>query len=361
MEDAEIIGIAPCLEKGPLSQAGMDFVKTALQLPQSYSGDILKSWATYYCFLGMESAFSGDSNPTAQLIENFESQKEFLSSYQNLNQSLLHTPARHSKNRNTIADIEKETGDHYGNLFKKFDKESYFNEAAELLKTRLEVNNIFPENIQSKIVLDAGCGGGRYSAAWKKLGADKVTGVDFSEVGISSAIDRLSQTDIEVTYKVEDVLNLSFEDDLFDIVFSNGVLHHSRDLEKGVGDLVRVLKPGGFGWLYLIENPGGYFWDMIEILRVIMKDVINETAREALGILRVPANRIFYILDHIMAPINLRLTDPEISLILEKKGAKDIRRLERGCSFDRVEKIFQKEPFAELKYGVGEHRYIFTK
>ena len=68
-----------------------------------------------------------------------------------------------------------------------------------------------------------------------------------------------------------DVLLLPIESDSVDIVFSNGVLHHSKNWRMGVSELLRVLKQGGFGWLYLIEDPGGLFWDVMEILRVITR------------------------------------------------------------------------------------------
>ena len=62
-----------------------------------------------------------------------------------------------------------------------------------------------------------------------------------------------------------------------------------------------------------------------------------------------------------MVPINLRLTCSEIEQQLAAAGAINTRRLTRGANFDRVERIYQKDPFAELKYGVGENRYTFSK
>ena len=361
MTDQQIFDMAPCLESGPLGEKGLPFVKAALEVPKTIPGDILKTWATYYVFRAKEEAFNGGEDPTGGITTALAEQQHFLQCFQQLQLELFRTTGIDEKTRENIAAVELETGNHYGNLFKAFDADKYFGEAAELLGNRLRANDIFPEDLGSKTVLDAGCGGGRYSAAWKQLGAGKVVGADFSEVGIASAKERLKGTDLEVHYQKEDVLDMSFDDDAFDIVFSNGVLHHTRDCEKGIHEMVRVLKPGGMGWLYLIENPGGYFWDTIEILRVIMKDVSNEVARAALHILNVPTNRIFYILDHIMVPINLRLTDQEIRDILTAAGAKGIKRLERGHGFDRVERIYQKDPYAEMKYGVGEHRYVFSK
>jgi hypothetical protein len=111
----------------------------------------------------------------------------------------------------------------------------------------------------------------------------------------------------------------------------------------------------------LIENPGGYFWDVIELGREIMKHEVHEHARVAVALLGLPANRVFYMLDHVMAPINLRLTAEQISGELAAAGARDIRRLTRGTDFDRVERIHQGDPFAVDKYGAGEHRFVFSR
>jgi ubiquinone/menaquinone biosynthesis C-methylase UbiE len=165
----------------------------------------------------------------------------------------------------------------------------------------------------------------------------------------------------DISFQEGNVLALDFPDNSFDIVFSNGVLHHTLDWTRGIAELVRVLKPGGLGWLYVIENPGGLFWDSIEILRVITHGENRASARAALRLIGVPGNRIFYMLDHVMVPINVRLTPQQIEQSLELAGATDVRRLERGVDFDRVERIHQGEPYAEDKFGVGENRYVFSK
>ena len=66
-------------------------------------------------------------------------------------------------------------------------------------------------------------------------------------------------------------------------------------------------------------------------------------------------------LDHVMVPINLRLTAEDIVSALKTAGACSIRRLTRGVEFDRIESIHRRDPYADVKYGVGEHRYVFSK
>ncbi len=322
---------------------------------------MLKTWATYYLFVSAEAAFNGSSDPTPVINSAFNQLMNMLDAARPLAPNFLGAANAQHRLLVTIEDKEVETGDHYGNLFKAFDDEHYFEEAASLLRTRLTRNGIDLNQIHNWDLLDAGCGGGRYSAAWAKLGAKSVTGIDFSEIGIQTARARTASKFNNVNFETGDVLDIPFPDHSFDCTFSNGVLHHTRDWKVGVNEIVRVLKPGGFGWLYLIENPGGYFWDIIEILRVLMGSVDKSLARSALRILGVPSNRIFYILDHIMVPINIRLTEPEIEACLTEAGAKDIHKLRRGADFDRSEKIHQKTPYAQMKYGVGEQRYIFSK
>ena len=187
MTDREIFEIAPCLKNGPLSEFGLKLIHEINHIPKSISGDIFKTWVTYYIFKAKEESFKKAHDPTFEILESFQKQIEFIKSFNELNLDLFFTTTIEEKSRKSINEVEMETGSHYGNLFKDFDANKYFNEATELLKIRLERNKVFPENIESKTVLDAGCGGGRYSAAWKQLGAKEVTGVDFSEIGLKNA------------------------------------------------------------------------------------------------------------------------------------------------------------------------------
>jgi SAM-dependent methyltransferase len=310
-------------------------------------------------FHGLERVFKAEGDPATGLITVFRTLERYLVDSAASGFGELSPPA---DKRAQVERVEQMTGEHYGRLFREFDVDSFAAEPKRLLGERLSRNNVTITDLATARVLDAGCGGGRYSVAWHLLGAREVVGVDLSEPGIENARARVDAMKLKgVEFRHMDVVELPLESNSFDIVFSNGVLHHTRDWRTGIQNLVRVLKPGGVGWLYLIENPGGYFWDMIELCRDIMKDEVHERARVAVSLLGLPANRIFYMLDHVMVPINLRLTAEEITGGLAAAGARDIRRLTRGADFDRVERIYQGDPFARDKYGAGEHRFVFSK
>lgn len=351
--------MAPCLKKGLLAKAGEKLVLNSRSLGNNAVASVLKTWCVAYSLKNMEDIFSQKGNPAPKIVNLLENLNGIIEDFKNMAIHKLGSEVSYIKKDS----LEKSTGKHYGELFSAFDASSYWKEPLKLLSQRLARNGLNPKKTaKGKLVLDAGCGGGRYSVAWKLLGADSVIGLDFSTQGIEDAQKRVEEKGIKkVKFIKGDVLNIPFDDNSFDIVFSNGVLHHTSNWKKGIKEIVRVLKPEGFGWLYLIESPGGLFWDLSEILRIVMKGINLNVARNSLYLIGIPPNRVFYILDHIMVPINIRLGTDEIEKCLKQTGATNIRRLKRGVDFNRIEQIFQKKPYAKTKYGIGENRYIFTK
>jgi SAM-dependent methyltransferase len=106
------------------------------------------------------------------------------------------------------------------------------------------------DEIRGKVVLDAGCGQGRWSYGFEKLGC-RVFGFDSSPGAIQYARGKL-----QGKFSVANILNYQvlseiYGDLRFDIVWCWGVLHHTGDPEKGFDNLVKLLKPGGAIHLYL--------------------------------------------------------------------------------------------------------------
>ena len=87
--------------------------------------------------------------------------------------------------------------------------------------------------------LDVGCGMGELAErVQRELGAD-VVAVDIS----ARMVELTRERGIEAT--VADVQALPFEDGSFDCVAANWVLYHVPDLDLGVRELARVIRPGG--------------------------------------------------------------------------------------------------------------------
>lgn len=97
-------------------------------------------------------------------------------------------------------------------------------------------------DVAGRRVLDAGCGSGPLSAALRERGAI-VTGVDASAGMLALARRRLGDG---VALHVVDLRErLPFEDGAFDDVVASLVLHYLEDWGPTLGELRRILRPGG--------------------------------------------------------------------------------------------------------------------
>lgn len=88
-------------------------------------------------------------------------------------------------------------------------------------------------------VLEVGCGDGRFSEQIRdELGA-RVVAMDFSPGMAGQAA--LRGLDVQVG----DIQLMPWPDDLFDVVVANWMLYHVPDLDRGLQEIRRVLRPGG--------------------------------------------------------------------------------------------------------------------
>ena len=72
-----------------------------------------------------------------------------------------------------------------------------------------------------------------------------VTGIDITEAGIELARKRFSMYGKEADLRVADAEKLPFDDYVFDVAYSFGVLHHTPDPAGAIHQVWRVLKEGG--------------------------------------------------------------------------------------------------------------------
>ncbi|MCA0375899.1 MAG: methyltransferase domain-containing protein [Gemmatimonadetes bacterium] len=94
-------------------------------------------------------------------------------------------------------------------------------------------------------VLDFACGNGENGVAAAHYGAE-VVGIDLSPEGVANAKANAREAGVHTRcrFTVMDGEAMTFPDDHFDIGVEYGALHHV-DLPRALGELARVLKPGG--------------------------------------------------------------------------------------------------------------------
>jgi tocopherol O-methyltransferase len=96
-------------------------------------------------------------------------------------------------------------------------------------------------------IVDVGCGiGGSTLYLTEKFNA-KATGITLSPVQAARASERAKEFNLEskVQFEVADALNMPFEDNNFDLVWTLESGEHMPDKTKFLHECYRVLKPGG--------------------------------------------------------------------------------------------------------------------
>ena len=117
-------------------------------------------------------------------------------------------------------------------------------EATFLVKT-----GVSPHDLAGQLVLDAGCGGGRYARLLGTQGA-RVIAADLSSA-VAKAYELCASLH-NVLVLQADLLDLPLAERAFDLVYSIGVLHHTPDPRRAFHEIARRVKPGGrlAVWLY---------------------------------------------------------------------------------------------------------------
>jgi SAM-dependent methyltransferase len=115
-------------------------------------------------------------------------------------------------------------------------------------------------------VLEAGCGIATDGVKFARAGA-RYTGIDFSPTAVRHAVDRFRAEGLPGKFVEGSILELPFESESFDLVYSMGVIHHVPETERAVSEFHRVLRPGGRAIAMLYHRDSFNYWFTIMAIR----------------------------------------------------------------------------------------------
>jgi demethylmenaquinone methyltransferase/2-methoxy-6-polyprenyl-1,4-benzoquinol methylase len=103
------------------------------------------------------------------------------------------------------------------------------------------------KNLEVKKVIDIATGTGDFAIASLKLNPDEVIGVDISSGMLEVGAKKMKNKGYDKTIKMVlgDSENLAFEDNYFDALTVGFGVRNFENLEKGLSEMLRVIRPGG--------------------------------------------------------------------------------------------------------------------
>ena len=159
------------------------------------------------------------------------------------------------------------------------------------------------DSFAGKMVLEIGCGAGIDSAEFARNGTTIVS-TDFTHTATVSTLNLFKETNLSARVVQADAIRLPFKDNIFDCVYSFGVLYHIPAIDKALAEIKRVLKPGGQVMAMLYHKDSLLYGYSIAYLRGIEGGLLGE-----------------YTMDEILARYSERKEDNPFTRVYTKAEA----------------------------------------
>lgn len=130
-------------------------------------------------------------------------------------------------------------------------------------------------------VLEIGIGMGSDLLSWAEGGAE-AHGIDITEEHLRLSRLNFALHGRSADLKLCDAAKIEFPDAHFDVVYSNGVLHHVPETVRCIGEAWRVLKPGGRLILALYHRWSAYHLITLLLYRGILRGDLRRLGYDGL-------------------------------------------------------------------------------
>jgi len=125
------------------------------------------------------------------------------------------------------------------------------------------------EKFRGARLLEIGCGMGSDLLQFARGGA-RCTGIDLTPRSIEITRHRFRLYGANAQFMISDGERLPFRTESFEVVYSNGVLHHTPDTAGAIREVHRVLRPGGIAKVMLYHRNSLNYWVEIVLRRGIL-------------------------------------------------------------------------------------------
>jgi demethylmenaquinone methyltransferase/2-methoxy-6-polyprenyl-1,4-benzoquinol methylase len=151
---------------------------------------------------------------------------------------------------------KEEVAEMFNNISKRYDFLNHFlSLGIDKIWRRKAINEL--KGIQPKRILDIATGTGDFAIAALRLQPTEVVGIDISEgmLGVGELKMKQKKVDNIVKMQLGDSENLPFEDDYFDALTVGFGVRNFENLEKGLAEMLRVIRPNGKAIILEFSKP----------------------------------------------------------------------------------------------------------
>lgn len=157
---------------------------------------------------------------------------------------------------NEATSKKEEVAEMFDNISKRYDFLNHFlSLGIDKIWRRKAIKKL--RDLKPKRILDIATGTGDFAIAALKLNPMEVIGVDISQGMLNVGIDKMKRKGVDsvITMKLGDSEELPFEDGYFDALTVGFGVRNYENLEKGLKDMLRVLRPGGMAVILEFSKP----------------------------------------------------------------------------------------------------------
>lgn len=246
-------------------------------------------------------------------------------------------------------------------LWTMYDVEAYKSDRIARYERRIDINGIAPL-IENANCIDFGCGHGNFAHAMISRGARRVTGIDFGDDSLKHAAkmrDLLGVPAEKISFKRSTVYETGEPSGAYDFAVQNGVFHHLDDEDRAYREVHRVLRKGGWFWVYTV-GAGAITHTLYDGSRLALQNVPPAFIVAELERLNFSTGKRYQLGDSMIA-IYRFTTWEALTEQLTKIGFGHFKRVIGGFHGDFGHDVIAADKYGKEKFGAGDLRLVCQK